>query len=295
MTVNGIDIASYQSTDYDVTGLAFVAIKATEGRSYVNPKHAAQVAYARAHGLVVAHYHFARPGSVGDQVAYFLQHAAPQSGDVLALDWEDPAVSDEWKDAWINAARAGTPGHRVVLYCNRDFWLVRDRTGGCGDGLWIADPDAPAGHPRVQHPWLIHQYSDAGGLDRDIANFPSLAALRAWAAGTTPSTSHTPEADVQLTDTYTTRKSAWSPGGQTATVGEWLADGNLKAGAAVAAVRILAAQVGALTATVTALAAAVQKGGGLTAEQTTAAAKAGADAALAELGHALDGITTTGA
>lgn len=50
-----------------------------------------------------------------------------------------------------------------------------------------------------------------------------------------------------------------------------------------AAVKTLTAQLAALTATVGALA----KSGGLTAEQITAAAKAGADAALAELGDAL--------
>lgn len=51
------------------------------------------------------------------------------------------------------------------------------------------------------------------------------------------------------------------------------------------AVQHLTAQVAALTAAVGALA----KGGGLTAEQITAAAKVGADEALAELGRALDG------
>jgi hypothetical protein len=53
------------------------------------------------------------------------------------------------------------------------------------------------------------------------------------------------------------------------------------------AVRSLTAQIGALTATVTALATAVGDAGGLTAEQVTAAAAAGAEAALAKLGDAL--------
>jgi hypothetical protein len=53
------------------------------------------------------------------------------------------------------------------------------------------------------------------------------------------------------------------------------------------AVRSLTAQIGALTATVTALAKAVGAAGGLTAEQVTAAAAAGANEALAKLGEAL--------
>lgn len=52
---------------------------------------------------------------------------------------------------------------------------------------------------------------------------------------------------------------------------------------------VTTAQIGALTSTVKALAAALKAGGGLTVEQATAAAKAGADAALAELGQALGG------
>lgn len=182
MTVNGIDVASYQSSDYGTKGLDFVVVKATEGSGYVNPKHAGQVATARAHGLVVGHYHFARPGPVSAQADHFLAHAGARAGEFLALDWEDTGVSNKDKDAWLRHVRAKAPEHRVVLYCNRDFWLHRDTTSYCADGLWIADPSAPKGHPRVKHPWLFHQYSEAGGLDHDVGNFAGRAALRAWAA-----------------------------------------------------------------------------------------------------------------
>ena len=182
MTVKGIDVASYQSTTYSTSGLGFVFVKATEGTGYVNPKHAGQVAHARAAGLVVGHYHFVRPGELTAQAAYFLRHAAARAGDLLALDWEDSGVSNADKDNWIRRVQSSAPGHRVLLYCNRDFWLNRDHTSFCGDGLWIADPDAAAGHPRVKHPWTFHQYSSAGGIDRDLGNFTGKAALKSWAA-----------------------------------------------------------------------------------------------------------------
>ncbi|CAG7646941.1 GH25 family lysozyme [Actinacidiphila bryophytorum] len=181
MTVHGIDVASYQSGDYSTSGLDFVFVKATEGSSYANPKHAAQVATARAHGLVVGHYHFARPGSMSAQADYFLAHAGAKAGDVLAFDWEDTGVPGADKDAWLRHVQAKAPEHRVVLYCNRDFWLHRDSTSFCADGLWIADPSAPEGHPRVEHPWLFHQYSSAGGLDRNVGNFAGPGTLRTWA------------------------------------------------------------------------------------------------------------------
>lgn len=188
--IEGQDWAGYQVAAPSTAGLAFAVVKATEGTGYVNPKHTAQVADARSHGLVVAHYHFARPGSMTDQVNYFLAHAGAAPGDFLAFDWEDPGVSSADKDRWLRSAKAKAPGYRVVLYSNRDFWLHRDTTSYCADGLWIADPSAPKGHPRVEHPWLFHQYSSAGGLDRNVANFPSVAALRAWAAGTAAAPQH---------------------------------------------------------------------------------------------------------
>jgi len=182
MTLKGIDVSSHQSTEFATAGLSFVIVKATEGVSYANPRHAAQVAHARAGSLVVGHYHFARPGSVSAQIDHFLRHANPRGGDLLALDWEDPGVTGADKDAFLKDLQAAAPAHRVLLYCNRDFWFHRDRTSFAGDGLWIADPDAPAGQPRVAHPWLIHQYSEAGGIDHDLAHFASRSALTSWAA-----------------------------------------------------------------------------------------------------------------
>ncbi|NJP42264.1 GH25 family lysozyme [Actinacidiphila epipremni] len=185
-TVNGVDVASYQASDYPTAGLDFVVVKATEGSSYVNPKHSGQVATARAHGLVVGHYHFVRPGSMSAQVDYFLAHAGAKAGDFLALDWEDPGVSNADKDAWLHDAKSKVPEHRVIMYSNRDYWLHRDITSYCADGLWIADPSAPKGKPRVEHPWLFHQYSSAGGIDRNVGNFASRAALASWAGARTP-------------------------------------------------------------------------------------------------------------
>jgi hypothetical protein len=186
MTVEGIDVAHYQSSTYSTAELDFVMVKASEGSSYVNPRHAAQIAHGRANGLVVGHYHFARPGSMTAQADYFLAHASAQPGDVLAFDWEDTGVSGADKDAWLHRVQAKAPGHRVILYCNRDFWLHRDTTSYAADGLWIADPSAPKGHPRVEHPWLFHQYGSPGGMDRNVGNFASAGALATWAGKAAP-------------------------------------------------------------------------------------------------------------
>ena len=295
MTVNGIDVAAYQSSDYATRGLDFVFVKATEGHSYTNPKHAAQVAAARAAGLLVGHYHFARAGSMSAQADYFLAHTAARPGDVLCLDWEDAAVSAADKDAWLRYVAAKAPEHRLVLYCGLNFWH-RDTTSYCADGLWIADPSAPKAHPRVEHPWLFHQYSEAGGIDHNVGNFASRAALQRWAGTTSTEDSMTISAAdarqiaeaVWSADTIPAARPPYANGDYAKGNRQWRAEYGIQtavesARRAAAAAEQAVVLLGALTATVAALA----KSGGLTAEQITTAAKVGAEEALAELGSAL--------
>lgn len=182
MTVKGIDVSGYQAAAYPTAGLDFVFVKATEGTTYANPPRTAQVAHARAADLVVGHYHFQRPGDPAAQAAYFAARTAVQPGDLIAADWEDSGVTGAAKDTLIKSLQAKYPKNRVGLYCDRDFWLNRDTTTFCGDFLWIADPSAPAGQPRVEHPWTFHQYG-IKGTDLDVANFATSAALKAWATG----------------------------------------------------------------------------------------------------------------
>lgn len=179
MTVKGIDVSSHQSADYSTAGLDFVFIKITEGVSYTNPKWIEQRATARKAGLVTGFYHFVRPGSMSRQVDYFLSKIKLVAGDVLALDWEDSEVGNAAKDTWIKDCRKKAPGHKVVLYCNQNFWLHRDTTSFAGDGLWIADY-VTAGKPRIKAKWLFHQYTSTP-IDRNIGDFADRAALRKWA------------------------------------------------------------------------------------------------------------------
>ncbi|MEV3860704.1 GH25 family lysozyme [Streptomyces sp. NPDC050095] len=179
MTIKGIDVSSYQSTTYPLTGVDFVVVKATEGTSYINPKHAAQVERARSNGRIVGHYHFVRDGSVSAQVDYFLKHAGAREGEFLALDWEDAKVSGAEKDAFLKALKAKSGGRKVVLYCNYDFWKHHDSTSYAADGLWIADY-VTAGKPRIDAKWLIHQYTSTP-TDTNVARFASRGDMAKWA------------------------------------------------------------------------------------------------------------------
>ncbi|MEU3840750.1 glycoside hydrolase family 25 protein [Streptomyces sp. NPDC028635] len=181
--LRGIDVSAYQSSAYGTDGLSFVFIKATEGRSYVNPHLAAQTKHGRDAGLVVGFYHFLWPGNLTAQAEYFLSKAPEKPGDILAVDWETTGegthASNAEKDRFLRLVKEKRPHNRVVLYCSRDFWLNVDTTSYAGDGLWIADYGT-AGKPRIKAAWRFHQYTD-DPHDKDVANFTSRAALRDWA------------------------------------------------------------------------------------------------------------------
>jgi len=183
--INGIDVASFQSEVYATSGLDYVFVKATEGTSYVNPHMAKQAAVARTAGLGLGFYHFLHPGNVKAQAQYFVRVATSLPGDMLVCDWETvpggTGATNAEKDLFIQTVKELRPtGHRVGLYCNRDYWINRDHTSYCGDFLWIADPGIPAGKPRIKHAWTFHQYAIKGGIDQDVANFASRADLRKW-------------------------------------------------------------------------------------------------------------------
>lgn len=188
--VKGVDVASYQSTTYSTAGLDFVIVKATQSTNYVNPKMSAQAERARKAGLVVGYYHFLVKGHPKEQAAYFVAKAGERAGDILACDWENntdgTSASNAEKDTFIREVKRLRPQCRVVLYCNRSFWTTHDTTSYAGDGLWIADPNNPAGKPNVKHPWTFHQYSISGGMDRNVGNFADRAALKKWAGGAAP-------------------------------------------------------------------------------------------------------------
>jgi hypothetical protein len=183
MTIKGVDVSGYQSSDYPLDGFDFVIVKATEGTSYVNPRHSAQVDRARSHDRVVGHYHYISPSSgITAQMNYFLDHIAARKDEFLALDWEDTGVSNAEKDDAIRTLQSKAGGRKVLLYCNVDFWLNRDTTSFAGDGLWIAQYNGDPGNPDIQHRWLIHQYT-SDPIDTNLARFDSRADMRSWAAG----------------------------------------------------------------------------------------------------------------
>lgn len=187
--LNGADWSAYQGLTPDCTGLDFAIIKVTEGSTvYDDRTYKAQIAWARKHGLIVGHYHFghAHPSA---EVDYFLSHVDAQPGDFFVYDWEaGDAVNTATKDTWLRGIKAKRPKIKAGLYCNTNFWLHIDTDSYCGDFLYIADPNHAPGKPGISHSWVFDQYTIRNGVDQDVANFATKAAMAAYFAWTSTPT-----------------------------------------------------------------------------------------------------------
>lgn len=194
----GVDVSSYQGppgTWARAAGkFSWGAVKLTElepdGTRYVNPYAAADWAWLGRKRKGRIAYLFGHPSvSAQDSVALFaseLRKLGLTGSDGVALDLE---VTDGRTAAQVSSwARAVMTGLRQelrrepVLYTFLSFAEAGNCAGLGRYPLWIADPSSPPGRPRVPRPWhswAIDQYDISGPIDRDVANYPSLARMAA--------------------------------------------------------------------------------------------------------------------
>ncbi len=203
--IEGIDYYAGNGSP-SLAGYGFAFVKATEGIHYSDPAYTVERARIGAAGLVFGAYHFGHPEQdVAAEVEHFLAVAQPRPGDVLFLDFEEENNNwygltntrlTWWKNAWLTLVKQRCPGNRVGLYCSTDTWLHKIDDSNAGDFLFIAEYGVS--QPTIRDPWLIWQHDDGGGvLDHDVAQFPSVAAMRAWAhQAPTPTPSPPPAASL---------------------------------------------------------------------------------------------------
>ncbi len=197
-TLAGVDVASFQGAPSDWAAPAgnftWAAVKFTElepkGTEYVNPDAAADWAWLQQHGKGRVAYLFGHPSTDAtatvDLFLAQLNAAGLRNSDGVAVDLE---VSDGLAPAEVAAWGKSVLtllGRRLdrkpLLYTFRDFAAAGNCAGLGGSPLWIADPSSPAGKPQVPGPWkswAIHQYEISGAIDRDVANYATLAVMQA--------------------------------------------------------------------------------------------------------------------
>ena len=178
MTLNGIDISSYQSgIDLTVVPCDFVIIKATQGTGYVNPDCDRAYQQAKRAGKLRGTYHYVGGGNAVAEADYYANNIKGYLKDgLLAIDWEA-----EQNSAWGNEAYLEQLVHRVIertgvkplIYSMPSRYAQVAAVAKKLDcGLWIAEyaDMNPTGYQA--HPWregaygcAIRQYASTGRLN----------------------------------------------------------------------------------------------------------------------------------
>lgn len=182
----GIDVSHWQNTidwtQVAASGVRFAFVKASDGRSYVDPMYEVNRAGAAAAGVTIGAYHFARPDRGANdaiiEADHFVDVAAPAPGDLLpVLDLEvTGGLSTEeitaWTLAWLGEVTLRT-GVKPIVYTSPNGWVNRtaDTTAIADAGytvLWVAHWNVET--PRVPandwqgYGWTFWQYSNCGAV-----------------------------------------------------------------------------------------------------------------------------------
>lgn len=165
--LKGIDISHHNNLDrilslIDTPG--FCIIKATEGKTYNDPKFHYNIQVCEERNIPLGFYHFARPENnlAKDEAKHFLDRVAPYIGkSILALDWEEEALKHPiaWAKTWLDYVYSQT-GVRPLIYCSA--WYTNElRTILAGNyGLWVANYTRNSKPYIGVYPfWAFWQYS----------------------------------------------------------------------------------------------------------------------------------------
>lgn len=196
--------ASFDAAAYRGAGHVLIAIKATEGATFIDEKHALWARAAHAQGLAVMHYHYGRPDHHprgNTEAAHFWRVAKPVSrpGDLLCVDLEVHAPLGPHQDAFylrgFQEELRKVSGHGVIAYTYdgylEDSSLTLDVPGS---RWWVAKYGGPKPKPGAGRRLWAWQYTDGkegagphefagiGRCDGSVLNLRSALRLRASAS-----------------------------------------------------------------------------------------------------------------
>jgi lysozyme len=254
----GIDVSHYNGaidwTQVATASYRFVYTKATEGSTLIDPTYSINRQGAKAFGLRLGAYHFARPAGATDaarianaitQADFLLTVAQPQPGElppVLDLETKNglsAAALQTWTNAWLGEIAART-GVSAVVYTSPNFWKTAlgdtSSVAGAGYRLWVAHWTTNAA-PLVPGAnwggfgWTFWQWSDCSKVpgfahcvdgDRFNGADPGTMAIAPYSVGA-PSIASPPTivGTAQTTKTLAGVPGTWAGGKPVTFVYQW--------------------------------------------------------------------------
>jgi len=165
------DISSWQGTiDWATykTWSSMIAMKATEGTGYVDPRYRANRSGAESAGLRIVHYHYGRPdlNAASAEAAWFFQTVGNVGDGLIMLDYEQdtPAATAEWAYEWLVAARQ-LFGVTPTIYASDSYVRAHLQDPRLAQfplilANWTFDPAARPACPPPWSTYLAIQWTD---------------------------------------------------------------------------------------------------------------------------------------
>ena len=177
MSLNGVDVASYQSgINFSQVPCDFVIVKATEGTSYVNPACNSQYSSAKGAGKLLGLYHYVKGGNAIAEANFFIDNIKNYVGSaILCIDFEAGGNS-AWGDMTylrqLCQQVIARTGVRPLIYVQASAYApVSAVAKELNLSLWIAQYASMDATGYQAHPWnegkyscAIRQYSSTGRL-----------------------------------------------------------------------------------------------------------------------------------
>ena len=162
--IKGIDISSNNSS-LDIAyakqqGIQYCYIKATEGKSYINPYIDKQYRDAKNAGMKIGFYHFANGNSSAETQADFFKSVIVKYGQDLmpCLDIEAGFVGNA-TDFTVNFINALGGKDKAIIYTGLSFY--HERINIKGYKIWVAAYGQSK--PSMKDNYMVGwQYSDSG-------------------------------------------------------------------------------------------------------------------------------------
>ena len=161
--LTGGDI-SHNNFPFEVEFGEFQIYKATEGRTWVDPKFAEYMSQ-RKNGEPMAFYHFARPENRGNtarlEAENFVATVKPWIGKaIFVLDWEGNALqcSADYALEWLQIVEELT-GVKPIIYTSSSGTAKLRKVAQAGYELWVAHYNTSA--PKIHYfkDWLMWQFT----------------------------------------------------------------------------------------------------------------------------------------
>jgi lysozyme len=179
--VHGVDLSRYQEVvDWQklkLGGYDFVFLKATEGKSYVDPTFAKRWSVLRDHDFVRGAYHYYKPSVAATRQAdHFINTVLHEDGDLPpVLDFEEVGTLNREQIVnelrlWLTTVEIST-GVKPIIYTN--FKLYNKYIAGAFDGypIWLSQYNQTAPRLGSNRQWVFWQYGNRGrveGIEGDV-------------------------------------------------------------------------------------------------------------------------------